>query len=160
MAHDTFPAVTEPRPDTVTTEFERCDELRVPHHSEIETKDYVVEKDGLTYAGTHLLADLWEGRNLDSLEVVERTLAEAATACGATLINVQSHHFNASGGVSAVAMLAESHISVHTWPERGYAAVDIFMCGACDPYRAISALQRGLSPKSIQLSELKRGIFS
>ena len=159
MAHDRFPAITELGPETATTELECGDELRGPYDPEIETKDYAVEIDGLTYAGTHLLVDLWEGRNLDDLKVVERTLTEAATACGATLITVQSHHFNANGGVSAVAILAESHINVHTWPERGYAAVDIFMCGACDPYRAISALQRGLSAKSIQLSEHKRGIF-
>ncbi|MCH7636013.1 MAG: adenosylmethionine decarboxylase, partial [Proteobacteria bacterium] len=79
-------------------------------------------------------------------------------ACDATLLNLHLHRFSDSGGISAVAMIAESHITIHTWPERGYAAIDIFMCGACDPYRAIPELRRSFSPRSVQLSEQKRGL--
>ena len=55
-------------------------------------------------------------------------------------------------------MLAESHISIHTWPERDFAAIDIFMCGECDPYKAIPALKKGFAPDRVQLAEHKRGL--
>ncbi len=126
--------------------------------SETRQADYFVERNGLCFAGTHLLVDLWKARNLDDPAVVERALTEAAEACGATLLHVHLHQFSPSGGISGVAVLAESHISIHTWPERGFAAVDIFMCGACDPYRAIPVLRRVLATDVIQLSEQKRGL--
>lgn len=120
--------------------------------------DYFVERDGLRFAGTHLLVDLWKARDLDEPAVIERALTEAVEACGATLLHVHLHRFSPSGGISGVAVLAESHISIHTWPERGFAAVDIFMCGACDPYRAVPVLRRVLATDIIQLSEQKRGL--
>jgi len=58
-----------------------------------------------------------------------------------------------------VVVLAESHVSIHTWPERDYAAVDIFMCGSCDPYKAIPILRRAFEPTSVQLSEHRRGLM-
>ena len=57
-----------------------------------------------------------------------------------------------------MAVLAESHISIHTWPERNYAAIDLFMCGGCNPYDAVPTLRRAFRPGSIQLNEAKRGI--
>ena len=123
-----------------------------------EVNDYFVEKDGLSYAGTHLLVDLWDARGLDDATVVETALRQSVDACNATLLGLEVHRFNESGGISGVAMLAESHISIHTWPERGYAAVDIFMCGACDPYMAIPVLRRHFEPRSVQLCEQKRGL--
>ncbi|MEE9139285.1 MAG: adenosylmethionine decarboxylase [Alphaproteobacteria bacterium] len=120
--------------------------------------DYFVERDGLLFAGTHLLVDLWNARNLDDQKIIEQALTEAVEACGATLLHVHLHHFSPSGGISGVAVLAESHISIHTWPERGFAAVDIFMCGTCDPYRAVPVLRRVLATDTIQLTEQKRGL--
>ncbi len=111
--------------------------------------DYFVEKDGLSYAGTHLLIDLWGAKGLDDTEVVATALKRSVAACDATLLNLHLHRFSDSGGISGVAVIAESHISIHTWPERGYAAIDIFMCGACDPYRAIPELRRSFVPSNI-----------
>ncbi len=119
---------------------------------------FIVARDGLQYAGTHLLVDLWGARRLDDIALAEATLREAAEAVGATLLHVHLHHFTPNGGVSGVAVLAESHISLHTWPERGYVALDIFVCGECDPYAAISVLRRAWSPERVQLSECKRGV--
>ena len=93
-------------------------------------KDYFVEKDGVKFAGTHLLVDLWGASNLCDPEQIDRALREAALAAGATILHSHFHHFSPNGGVSGVVVLAESHISIHTWPERDFAAVDIFMCGA------------------------------
>lgn len=100
---------------------------------EAEQLDHFIQRDGITFAGSHLIIDLWEARRLDELEHMERTLREAVDAAGATLLHIHLHHFTPSGGISGVAVLAESHISVHTWPERDFAALDVFMCGDARP---------------------------
>lgn len=79
--------------------------------------------------GTHLLADLTGCSGLAHLPTVERALRDAVAAAGATLLEVRLHGFGEGFGITGVALLAESHISIHTWPEHGYAAVDIFLCG-------------------------------
>ncbi|WP_114375059.1 adenosylmethionine decarboxylase [Elioraea thermophila] len=123
-----------------------------------ERKDYFVERNGLRFAGTHLLLDLWGASGLDDPEAIERALREAAVAAGATILHGHFHHFSPNGGVSGVLVLAESHISIHTWPERDFAAIDIFMCGACDPYASIPALKKAFRPERILLGEQRRGL--
>jgi S-adenosylmethionine decarboxylase len=120
-------------------------------------KDYFIERDGERFAGVHLLADLWDARNLEDPEHIDTALREAAVTAGATILHSHFHHFTPNGGVSGVVVLAESHISIHTWPERGFAAVDIFMCGACDPHHAIPVLRRAFSPGRVDLNEERRG---
>jgi len=122
------------------------------------TPDYFIEEDGQVFAGRHVLVDFWDCDNLDRADVIERAFREAAMAAGATLLDIRLHRFPSSGGISGVAILAESHISIHTWPERGYAALDIFMCGACDPYRALPALRNALRPARVQTHEQRRGL--
>jgi S-adenosylmethionine decarboxylase len=111
------------------------------------------------FAGTHLIIDLWEARRLDDHAVVERALRDAAAAAGATLLHLHLHRFTENGGISGVAVLAESHISIHTWPELGYAALDVFMCGDCDPNRAIPVLREAFAPGRVAVDELRRGVF-
>jgi S-adenosylmethionine decarboxylase len=91
---------------------------------------------------------------------METALREAVEVCGATLLHIHLHHFTPNGGISGVAVLAESHISVHTWPERGYAAFDVFMCGDARPELAIGVLQRAFTPESIDVHEHRRGKVS
>ena len=122
------------------------------------TKDYVVRKDGLTYAGTHVLVDFWGTSEIDNVEFVAQTLRDAARACNATVLHVHVHEFASSGGVSGVAVLAESHITVHTWPEIDYAAFDVFMCGDCDPMLAVPVLRRAFRPTRETVGEQKRGL--
>ena len=122
-------------------------------------RDYFVEKDGIRFAGLHLLVELWGARHLDDPNYVEQALRNAAEDAGATVLHVHLHRFSSSGGVSGVCVLAESHISIHTWPERRYAAVDIFMCGSCDPYHGLPALRAAFRPESIQLAEQRRGLL-
>jgi S-adenosylmethionine decarboxylase len=124
------------------------------------SKDYFVERNGVKFAGTHLLVELWDAKNLGDLEITDRMLRDSAAVAGATLLHVHLHHFGPNAGLSGVAVLAESHISIHTWPERGYAAIDVFMCGACDPYKAIAVMRKAFEPGSVQLSEQKRGILA
>jgi S-adenosylmethionine decarboxylase len=128
--------------------------------NEEPAKDYFVEKDGLKFAGTHLLIDLWGAQNLCDPEAIDRALRDAAEAAEATILHSHFHHFAPNGGVSGVVVLAESHISIHTWPERNFAAVDIFMCGACDPYRSLPVLKAAFRPSSVQLGEQRRGLLA
>jgi S-adenosylmethionine decarboxylase len=123
-----------------------------------EPKDYFVSRDGVRYAGSHLIIDLWDAHRLSDLEHVDRVLRQAAADTGATILHGHFHHFGEGCGVSGVLVLAESHVSIHTWPERGYAALDIFVCGGCDAYRALPALKAGFSPGRVQLAEHKRGL--
>ncbi len=120
--------------------------------------DYFVERDGVRFAGMHLLVDLWGAENLDNEAVIREALSRASEACGATILHIHLHRFAESGGISGVAVLAESHISIHTWPERGFAAIDIFMCGACDPDGAIPVLKAHFRPRDIHICEQRRGL--
>jgi len=122
-----------------------------------EPKDYFVERDGMKFAGTHLLVDLWGASRLDDPERIDTALRDAALAAGATILHSHFHHFTPNGGVSGVVVLAESHISIHTWPERGFAALDIFMCGTCDPYESIPVLRAAFAPSEVQVDEQRRG---
>ena len=123
-----------------------------------DPKDYFVEKDGVKFAGTHLLLDLWGASNLTDPELIDRALRDAAEAANATILHSHFHHFGPDGGVSGVLVLAESHISIHTWPERNFASIDIFMCGSCDPYESLPALKAAFEPASINLNEQRRGL--
>ncbi|HUA78022.1 MAG TPA: adenosylmethionine decarboxylase [Acetobacteraceae bacterium] len=124
-----------------------------------EARDYFVTRDGVRFAGAHLLLDLWGAENLTDPAAIEAALAEAARAANATILHAHMHHFGSESGVSGVIVLAESHISIHTWPERSFAAIDIFMCGACDPYRSVPLIKAAFRPRSIQLSEHRRGLI-
>ena len=119
--------------------------------------DHFVQRDGQVFAGTHLIADFWEASNLDDLQLMESAMRKAVELAGATLLHIHLHHFTPNGGISGVAVLAESHLSVHSWPERGYAAFDVFMCGDAQPERAIDALAEAFKPGRLDVSEHRRG---
>lgn len=86
-------------------------------------------------------------------------LVDAVKACGATLICVKTHKFSPQG-VTGVAVLSESHISIHTWPELGYAAMDVFTCGEhVAPHDTIPEIQKFLKPEKIDVMDIKRGII-
>jgi S-adenosylmethionine decarboxylase len=125
----------------------------------MEEKEYCCYNGTIKYAGTHLIVELWKAKDLSSLTKIRKILKSAVKACRATLLKIHLHKFSPSGGVSGVAIIQESHISIHTWPEYNYAALDIFVCGKVDPYRAIPIIKKGFEPEKIQVLELKRGIF-
>jgi len=109
-------------------------------------------------AGIHLLIDFWEAKNLDSVSFCKKALTKAVKDCDSTLLSIKLHKFSPQG-VSGVAVIAESHISIHTWPEHKYAALDIFVCGGKDPYLALKSLKYSFRPKRIEVSEVRRGII-
>ena len=122
-----------------------------------EAKDHFIHRNGVEFEGTHLLLDLWGASHLDDISRIEQAMRDIVTACGATLLHIHLHHFSPSGGVSGVAVLAESHISVHTWPERDYAAFDVFMCGDAQPENAVPVLKRAFYPHRLEVCEELRG---
>ena len=73
------------------------------------------------------------------------------------LLHIHLHRFTPNGGVSGVAVLAESHISIHSWPEYGYAALDVFMCGTADPNATIEVMKRAFSPEKMVVKTELRG---
>nr|WP_245826481.1 adenosylmethionine decarboxylase [Oceanibacterium hippocampi] len=121
--------------------------------------DHFIQRDGQTYAGSHLIVDLWGASRLDELDHIEETLRAAADAAGATVLHVHLHHFTPNGGVSGVVVLAESHISIHTWPECDYAALDVFMCGDAEPKRTLPVLEEAFRPERVELGDHKRGVI-
>ncbi len=114
------------------------------------------------YAGIHLIIDLWEAdpEILKNSEVVRAGLISAARRAGATVLSDSFHYFGAECGVTGVVVLAESHISIHTWPEDGYAAVDIFMCGTCDPRCAVEEIVTSLKATKHTTNLFYRGLES
>ncbi len=122
-------------------------------------KDYFVERNGLRYAGSHLIIDLWQAEHLDDITTIELTLRRAIKAADATLLHLHLHEFSPNGGISGVAVLAESHISIHTWPERGYAAIDVFMCGAAQPHKVVPILKHAFNARTVTIGEQMRGAF-
>jgi S-adenosylmethionine decarboxylase len=107
--------------------------------------------------GCHCIADLWGASHLTDAKVLTAVLETASSAAGATLLKIFLHEFPSSGGITGVALLAESHMSIHTWPETGYAAIDIFMCGRADTRRALDVLIVQLKPTHTLVEHFVRG---
>lgn len=109
--------------------------------------------------GFHLIADLEGCVGLDDPVLIERAMRAAVAAAGVTLLDVRLHHFGPQQGVTGVALLAESHISIHSWPQQGYAAVDIFLCGRREAVQsALDVLCVHLKPAQTRVRILDRGI--
>ena len=125
-------------------------------HEGEDRKDHFVRRNGKVFAGTHLIIELADADGLDDPERIERAFLDAIEASGATLLHIHLHRFSPQG-VSGVAVLAESHISVHTWPESRYGAFDVFMCGDADPHKAAEVLKDAFNAGIMQVTEIHRG---
>ena len=131
------------------------------HHEEsivpVDGGDYFMEEDEQEFAGKHYIVDFWGTQFLQDIEFIENALTDAASVAKAVLLHIHLHQFSSGGGITGVALLAESHISVHTWPERDYAAFDVFMCGDAMPDKAVELLQEVFQPEKVEVSEILRG---
>lgn len=107
----------------------------------------------------HLLVDLHgcPADLLNDVTALEKVMIEAAQRAGATVINSMFHHFSPFG-VSGVVVIQESHLTIHTWPEQGFAAIDLFTCGTqTRPRRALAHLKRALQCTQIEVRQFMRG---
>ena len=118
--------------------------MAMPHHS----------------SGTHLIADLYgiDSGRLSDPQAIEELLKRSAQAAGARIVYSHFHPFGPGQGITGVVLLAESHLSSHTGPETGFAAVDIFMCGHAEPQRALEVIREGLAPASTVVQDVERGL--
>ncbi len=111
--------------------------------------------------GKHLLLELKDCNRdiLNDLSFLRNALVAAANECGATVLGESFHPFSPQG-VSGVVVIAESHISIHTWPEYGYAAVDIFTCGnTVRPEKAAEVVIEKLGSRNHSMIEIQRGLL-
>ena len=112
----------------------------------------------MQFTGSHLLIDLFDCAGLDDSVRVEQVLRATVVSAGATLIDFRLHGFGPGQGITAIALLAESHISIHSWPEHGYAAADFFLCGERhDLDAAIAVLIDGFEAKRHDIKRFARG---
>jgi S-adenosylmethionine decarboxylase len=121
-----------------------------------DREDHFIRCDGAVFAGTHLIIEVVNGHGLDDEARIQKAFRDCVETCGATLLHIHTHKFSPQG-VSGVAVLAESHISVHTWPEIGYGAFDVFMCGDAQPWLAVDVLKSAFGTADVRVTELRRG---
>jgi S-adenosylmethionine decarboxylase len=112
----------------------------------------------MTMLGQHLVVDYWGcGSQMDDADGVRQAMVDAVSAMGATLLSLRVHTFHPHG-VAAVALLCESHLAVHTWPEHGYVAIDAFTCGAeVDPEAGLAVLRQFFLPRQTSARRIARG---
>lgn len=111
--------------------------------------------------GNHLIVEMYDcdPAIINDVELVESAMKQAVKISGARMVQSVVHRFNPHG-VSGVIVIEESHFSVHTWPEYGYCALDIFTCGTeVDYYSALDSLKEAFQSNHISVSEIKRGLI-
>jgi S-adenosylmethionine decarboxylase len=110
-----------------------------------DDKDYFIKEGGKEFAGRHYLLDVFDTDRLDDIVFISEVMKGAAKAAQATVLYQYMHHFEPNNGVTGVIVLAESHCSCHTWPERRTAAFDIFMCGDANIMAAVKYIIEALN---------------
>jgi S-adenosylmethionine decarboxylase len=107
--------------------------------------------------GRHIILEMWGCQNLDSVDIAEHALRDMVSALDVNLLDLKVYPFSPVG-VTGMAIVSESHLVIHTWPEYGYAAVDVFTCGAPrDPQEAVKVLRQHYQPERIGVMEINRG---
>ncbi len=124
--------------------------------TEVKEADYTVTRGGVRYAGVHIIIDLFGAKRLNDISFIEKVMRDCIKASRATLLHIHLHPFEPNG-VSGVAVLAESHISVHTWPDDDYAAFDVFMCGDTLPEACAPILAKAFKAERMEVNEILRG---
>ncbi len=120
-----------------------------------------LDQEKMDALGKHVIAELYECDReiINNQELIEDIMLEAVDLSGATIVKPAFHKFSPHG-VSGMVVVSESHFSIHTWPEYGYCAVDIFTCGnLIDNHKALTHLKHRLGSKSISVVEMKRGML-
>ena len=120
-------------------------------------EDQNMDRDGTKFAGTHLVIDLFGAKHLGDLDIVKNALKGCVEAAGATLLHSHLHHTIPGKGVSGVAVLGDGHISVHSFPDAGYAAFDVFLGTTVRPHAIVNVLRQAFSARGVVVKEHKRG---
>ena len=134
-------------------------EAALQHAPEVldeDRHDHFIREGDSIYAGNHVIIEVVNGHGLDDENRIQAAFRKIIEVCGATLLHIHTHKFSPQG-VSGVAVLSESHISVHTWPEIGYGAFDVFMCGDAKPWLAVDVLKEAFGTQDVRTKSLRRG---
>ena len=111
------------------------------------------------YAGVHLLADFWYGKIIEKEKEIKQILIGAVKKANCLPLEIAIHKFEPQG-ITGVILLEESHISIHTWPEKNFVAVDIYTCGdKAMPEMALDFLKKEFQPQKIKIKRVQRGII-
>lgn len=116
---------------------------------------------GMEALGRQILVEYYDcdSDKINDVEFIESAFLQATRDSGATIISHNFHKFSPHG-VSGIVVIAESHVSIHSWPEYNYAAVDIFTCGdTIDPWTIQEYLKEAFESQNISSMEMKRGMF-
>lgn len=114
-------------------------------------------KQTVKYTGTHLVGEFWGGKIIEDPKEIKNILVAAAKISRNVPLGVKIHKFSPHG-LTGFILLAESHISIHTWPQMKYVAVDIFSCGKKSrPYQGLKYLEKKFQPKKVKVIAIKRG---
>lgn len=114
--------------------------------------------DGVPFAGVHLLAEFWDPVRIEEPEALRAVIAEAARRARCEVLCLEVRTFEPQG-ITGFALLAESHLSIHSWPELGFVAIDLFTCGLdTAPHAALAYLREVYNPGRVDLTEVKRGL--
>lgn len=105
----------------------------------------------------HLIIEIIESQNLNNVELMENFLSELAAAYQGEILGLKVHRFQPYG-LSALMIMPESHVAVHTWPEYRYASIDIFLQGTTDPAQSVPLIERYFQPGEVKVIELERGV--
>jgi len=111
--------------------------------------------------GKHVIVEMYDcdSEVLNDFDTIRQSMLDAAEIAGAHIVGETFHRFSPHG-VSGVVVIAESHLSIHTWPEYNYAALDLFTCGTTvDPYKAFDHMREKLKAERVSNTEIKRGLF-
>ena len=114
----------------------------------------------MEHLGRHVIIELWGcSEAINDASLVESAMRNAVHAANATLLDIFVHEFSPQG-VTGVAVLSESHLSIHTWPEYGYVAADVFTCGSTTkPTAAAEVLRKAFDAETADVRELERGVM-
>ena len=109
--------------------------------------------------GTHLLIDYsyCQTKHLSDKAFIKELLLKAAKEANTEVVGEVFHQYSPQG-ISGIVLVAESHLSIHTWPEDNYAAVDIYTCGDCHPLKAHESIKRSLQTSHFEMAEIQRGL--
>jgi S-adenosylmethionine decarboxylase len=119
---------------------------------------WIPQKRKQQYAGIHLIAEFWHGKDVKNPKELKRILITAAKKAKNIPLKVSIYKFSPQG-ITGVILLAESHIALHNWPEINYLAIDIFTCGCkAMPHKALEYLRKEFNPEKVEIKEIKRGI--
>jgi S-adenosylmethionine decarboxylase len=131
---------------TRSSTAQKEDHAQSAHVAHDDSTKAPVERDRLRSAGTHVIIDLVGAQRLDDLQHIEETLKLCVAQAGARLLQIHLHRFVPNGSISGVAVLAEGHISLHSWPDVHRASLHLFMGGDATPRHSVAALKQAFSP--------------